>query len=294
MNRSMPIPMLINEQSPFLSLEFFPPKNKEDWPAFLVAAQTLAALKPLFVSVTYGAGGSTQSNTLEICQRLMDCCKFTVMPHLTGVTATKEKINDFLDSIAAMGIRNVLALRGDRPAGCSDSDDQLFAAFPHAVDLIRHIRSHNPDMAIGVAGFPEAHSEAATINDDLTVMRDKMESGANFIVTQLYFDNRVYYDYVDRLQKRGVTLPVIPGILPIRSLSSLLFTLKLCNAKIPGKLMNSLFTAHAKGGNEAVYRVGIDYARAQVRDLLDRGVPGIHLYTLNRADMCIEVMKGLL
>lgn len=170
----MPIPMLINEQSPFLSLEFFPPKNKEDWPAFLVAAQTLAALKPLFVSVTYGAGGSTQSNTLEICQRLMDCCKFTVMPHLTA-TATREKINDFLDSIAAMGIKMCLpcvetGLLVARTVMTS------FVAFPHAVDLIRHIQSRaNPDMAIGVAGFPEAHSEAATINDDLTVMRDKMQ-----------------------------------------------------------------------------------------------------------------------
>lgn len=290
----MRIPELILQRSPFVSLEFFPPKRREEWPAFLETARELAALQPLFVSVTYGAGGSSQENTLEICRRLIAACSFTVLPHLTGVAATADKIDAFLDEITGMGIRNVLALRGDRPAGCLDSDAALFAAFPHASDLIRHIRRHSPQLAIGAAAFPEAHAEAPSFAADLAVMREKVHSGAGFAITQLYFDNRCYFDYVERLRLLGVTVPVIPGILPIRSLASLRYTLGLCNARVPGQLINTLLQAHEEEGPQAVYRAGIAYARRQVQELLAGGAPGVHLYTLNRADMCREVMAGLL
>lgn len=251
-------------------------------------------MNPLYTSVTYGAGGSTQDNTLEICQQLIDRCGFTVMPHLTSVTASAEKIDTFLDAISAMGIDNVLALRGDRPAGYIGSDADLYAAFPHASDLIRHIRAHSPHLAIGAAAFPEAHAEAPSFAADLAVMQEKVTCGADFAITQLYFDNRCYFDYVQRLRQMGVNIPIIPGILPIRSLASLRFTLKLCNARIPGQLINAVLQAHEQQGPEAVYEVGIAYARQQVQELLDGGVPGIHLYTLNRADMCTEVLEGIL
>ena len=290
----MRIPDLIAQHSPFISLEFFPPKKQEEWPTFLETAKELAALNPLYTSVTYGAGGSTQDNTLEICQQLIDRCGFTVMPHLTSVAASAEKIDAFLDAISAMGIDNVLALRGDRPAGYIGSDADLYAAFPHASDLIRHIRAHSPHLAIGAAAFPEAHAEAPSFAADLAVMQEKVTCGADFAITQLYFDNRCYFDYVQRLRQMGVNIPIIPGILPIRSLASLRFTLKLCNARIPGQLINAVLQAHEQQGPEAVYEVGIAYARQQVQELLDGGVPGIHLYTLNRADMCTEVLEGIL
>lgn len=290
----MRIPDLIAQHSPFISLEFFPPKKQEEWPTFLETAKELAALNPLYTSVTYGAGGSTQDNTLEICQQLIDRCGFTVMPHLTSVAASAEKIDAFLDAISAMGIDNVLALRGDRPAGYIGSDTDLYAAFPHASDLIRHIRAHSPHLAIGAAAFPEAHAEAPSFAADLAVMQEKVTCGADFAITQLYFDNRCYFDYVQRLRQMGVNIPIIPGILPIRSLASLRFTLKLCNARIPGQLINAVLQAHEQQGPEAVYEVGIAYARQQVQELLDGGVPGIHLYTLNRADMCTEVLEGIL
>jgi methylenetetrahydrofolate reductase (NADPH) len=290
----MRIPQLIQERGPFVSLEFFPPKKQEEWPAFLEVARELVQLRPLFASVTYGAGGSTQANTLEICERLMAACGFEIMPHLTGVTATAEKIETFLHAIRNMGIDNVLALRGDRPAGYTGTDEELFAAFPHASDLVTHIRSTHPELAIGVAGFPEAHAEALSVDADLEVMRDKVACGADFIITQLYFDNRVYFDYVARLRRRGVTVPVLPGVLPIRSLASLRFTLQLCNARVPGQLINALMKAHEQGGATAVYEIGVAYAREQVRELLDGGAPGVHLYTLNKADMCLAVMDGLL
>ncbi len=290
----MQIPQLIKAHSPFVSLEFFPPKKQEEWPGFLDVARELKQLKPLFASVTYGAGGSTQANTLEICEQLIKSCGFEIMPHLTGVTANKEKINGFLEAISALGIENVLALRGDRPAGFTGSDVELFAAFPHASDMVAYIRSRYPQLAIGVAGFPEAHAEAPSFAADLAVMQRKVFSGANFIITQLYFDNRVYFDYVDRLRAMGVTVPVIPGILPIRSLASLRFTLQLCNARVPGQLINNLMKAHEQGGASAVYAIGVAYAREQVKGLLEGGAPGVHLYTLNKADMCLEVMDGLL
>lgn len=290
----MHIPQLIQQRSPFVSLEFFPPKKQEEWPGFLEAARELQQLQPLFVSVTYGAGGSTQSNTLEICEQLIRTCGFEIMPHLTGVAANREKIDGFLKAIESLGIDNVLALRGDRPAGFSGSDEELFAAFPHASDLVAYISRQHPNLAIGVAGFPEAHAEAPSFSADLEVMQRKVESGADFIITQLYFDNRLYFDYVERLRKRGVTVPVIPGILPIRSLASLRFTLQLCNARVPGQLINKLMKAHEQGGANAVYEIGVAYAREQVKGLIAGGAPGVHLYTLNKADMCLEVMDGLL
>ena len=281
------------QQRPFVSLEFFPPKKREDWPDFLNNARQLAGLAPLYVSVTYGAGGSTQANTLEICRRLTETCGFTVMPHLTSVNASPEKIDAFLDEIRGMGIENVLALRGDRPAGNTAPDAELFAAFPHASDLIRRIRAHSPHMAIGAAAFPETHGESPSVAADIAVMADKFKSGADFAITQLFFDNRCYFDYVERLRGLGVGAPVVPGILPIRSLASLRFMLRACNARVPGQLMHEILEAHERGGDEAVYAVGMAHARRQARQLLENGAPGIHLYTMNRADMCIGLMDGL-
>ena len=290
----MRIPELIAQRSPFISLEFFPPKKMEEWPDFLETAKELAVLNPLFVSVTYGAGGSTQTYTLEICERLINTCGYTVMPHLTGVNAHPKVIDAFLDEIRAMGIDNVLALRGDRPVGFTGTDAELFACFPHASDLIGHIRQHSPGLAIGAAAFPEAHAESPTCAADIAVMRDKFTCGAQFGITQLFFDNRCYFDYVDRLRQLGVTAPIIPAVLPVRSLASLRFTLKLCNARVPGNLINAVLKAEEEKGPEAVYEIGIAYARQQVQELLDKGAPGIHLYTLNRADMCTRLMEGLL
>lgn len=290
----MQIPQLIKTHTPFVSLEFFPPKKKEEWPAFLEAAKELRQLKPLYTSVTYGAGGSTQSNTLEICEQLIQTCGFEIMPHLTGVTADKEKIDGFLNAIKKLGVENVLALRGDRPSGYTGTDAELFAAFPHAEHLVSYIRAHHPQLAIGVAGFTEAHAEAPSFAADIEVMRRKVECGADFVITQLYFDNRTYFDYVERLRASGVHVPVVPGILPVRNLGSLRFILEMCNARIPGRLINGLMKAHEEGGAKAVYEIGVAYARRQVKELLDGGAPGVHLYTLNKADMCLQVMDGLL
>ncbi len=289
----MRIPDIIQKKSPGVSLEFFPPKTEKGWPNFFKTAEKLKVLNPSFVSVTYGAGGSTQNNTLEICSQLINQCGFEVMPHLTGVAADVDKIEGFLKALKPMGINNVLALRGDRPSDFKGTDQELFATFPHASDLAKYVHDNYPELSIGVAGFPEAHFESSSISGDLDVMSEKVDCGADFIITQLYFDNRVYFDYVKRLRNRGIGIPVIPGVLPIRNLASLRFILELCNAKVPGQLINALLKADEEGGNEAVYKVGVAFAKQQVRELLENGAPGVHLYTLNKADMCLEVMEGL-
>ena len=290
----MRIPELIAQRSPFISLEFFPPKKQEEWPAFLETAKELAALNPLYCSVTYGAGGSTQDNTLEICQQLIDTCGFTVMPHLTSVTASPEKIDAFLDAISRMGIDNVLALRGDPPAG--QEMDWSKGYFRHASDLVAFARCQQPYMGIGVAAYPAPHPESNSIAQDRLYTADKMRSGADFAVTQLFFDPREYADLLEHLRGMGIHTPVIPGILPIQSFDSLRRVLSLCGANIPGKLYLDLESANAKGGAEAVREVGLEFAVRQIRFLLENGAPGIHLYTLNKADMCLRLAdeSGLL
>lgn len=289
----MRIPDIVENSEPRVSLEFFPPKSQQEWPQFLDIATRLKALRPSFVSVTYGAGGSTQNNTLEICEQLIEQCGFEVMPHLTGVAANEDRIDSFLDALPRLGIENVLALRGDRPGDFTGKDSELFATFPHATDLIAYVRRKYPQLSIGVAGFPEAHPESTSIHHDLEVMETKVASGADFVITQLYFDNRVYFDYVERLRKREVTVPIIPGVLPIRNMGSLRFILQMCNARVPGQLINALIKANEEGGNAAVYKIGVAYAKQQVKELLEGGAPGVHLYTLNKADMCLEVVDGL-
>jgi methylenetetrahydrofolate reductase (NADPH) len=283
---------LMGRKSPFLSLEFFPPKEKEAWPRFFQTAGKLAALDPLFVSVTYGAGGGAQEHTLDIVTRMNKDLGVTPMAHLTCVGATREYILGFLDRLRQGGIDNVLALRGDPP---KDQPDFSFEnqPFRHGSDLAELIRAEHPDMGVAVTAYPEPHVEAASVADELRWAEYKLSHGGDFAITQLFFDNRIYLDFVERLRARGVDRPVLPGILPILSLKSAKFILSLCGANIPGRFLAALEKAHDAGGDDAVYRLGLDYAKAQARELLAAGAPGVHLYTLNRAAPCLEIGQDL-
>lgn len=276
---------------PFYSLEFFPPKERENWPGFFATVERLKALNPLFASVTYGAGGSTQDNTLEITSHLKNVMGLEPMAHLTCVGATRERIADYLRRLREVNVDNVLALRGDAPRG--QDIDWDTAEFRYAADLVRFTRSEQPDMGVGVAGYPAAHPESPSFASDLRHTADKVNAGADFIVTQLFFDVREYFDFVERLRAMGVTVPVLPGILPIQSLESVRRILSLCGANIPGNLYLELEAANEKGGAEAVKEAGIAFAQRQIRALLDGGAPGIHLYTLNRADTCLRIAEAV-
>ncbi|WP_419788150.1 methylenetetrahydrofolate reductase [Pseudodesulfovibrio sp.] len=283
---------LIKEKSPFLSMEFFPPKERDAWPGFFEVVGKLKALDPLFASVTYGAGGSTQDNTLEIATRLKHDFGLEPVVHLTSVGASSEKLDAFLRALRKADIDNVLALRGDAPRGVEDFDFNT-QEFRHATDVIEFIGKSYPELCVGGAAYPEPHPESPSIQSDIEMVRLKVEMGAGFLVTQLFFDNRLYFDYKDRLKAMGADAPVIPGILPILSLKSAKFVIGMCGAAIPGKYLSALEAAHAEGGDEAVYKLGIDYATKQARELIEGGAPGVHLYTLNRAEACLEIGKNL-
>jgi len=283
---------LIEKHTPFISLEFFPPKEREAWPGFFEVVEKLKVLGPLFASVTYGAGGGTQDNTLEIATRMKRDHGIEPIVHLTSVGASAEKLDAFLADLTAAGIENVLALRGDPPRGQEDFDFDS-QEFRHATDVIEFIRERYPNICVGGAAYPEPHPESPSIQSDLDMVNLKVAKGAKFLVTQLFFDNRLYFDYVARLRGMGADVPVVPGVLPIMSLRSAKFILGLCGAAIPGKFLSALERANEEGGDEAVYALGIDYAVRQAQQLIDGGAPGVHLYTLNRAEACLEIGKNL-
>lgn len=277
-------------RSPFLSLEFFPPKERPQWPAFFDVVRQLQSVSPLFCSVTYGAGGGTQQNTLEIATRLKQEYGLEPLTHLTCVGADSRRLRDFLDGACEGGVENILALRGDPPRGASSftPDNEEFR---HGNDLVAFIRASYPGLCIGVAGYPETHPEAPSAQDDLMNLRRKVDAGADFIVTQLFFDNEVYFDFVGRARSVGITVPIIPGVLPVVNLPALKRMLSFCGASIPGAFLRDLEHIEAAYGASGVRGLGIGYAKKQIRNLLDRGAPGVHLYTLNKADTCLEICK---
>jgi methylenetetrahydrofolate reductase (NADPH) len=274
---------------PSLSLEFFPPKEREQWPRFFSQVERLAGLDPLFASVTYGAGGSFRDNTLDIAAEMHKRFGLTVMSHLTCVGAEKQGIAEYVERLLDAGVRDVLALRGDMPGDEKD----IWKDFRHASDLVEFVGRGWPEMGVATACYPDAHPESPSIDDDLRWTCHKFNAGSDFAVTQLFFDVRRYRDLVRRLESRGVTNPVLPGVLPVLSMASLNRILSLCGANIPLKLYLALQEADRTGGDAAVRRKGIEIARRQVRELLDLGAPAIHLYSLNNADVCLDILSGL-
>jgi methylenetetrahydrofolate reductase (NADPH) len=254
--------------------------------------ERLLPVNPLFVSVTYGAGGGTHAFSLEIVSRLRTAYGLNPMAHFTCVGASREKIHSFLDALDAAGVDNVLALRGDPPRGQTDfvpdSDE-----FKHASDLVAFIRQEYPRMGIGVAGYPETHPAAVSPEADLEYLRRKVALGADFVVTQLFFDNDVYFRFVERARAVGITVPIVQGVLPALSLGGIKRMAGLCGASVPPDYMAALERADAAGGAAAVAEIGVAYARTRAQALLDGGAPGVHLYTLNKSEAVLSIVGGL-
>lgn len=277
----------------FVSVEYFPPKEREDWPTFFKVVERLASLNPLFASVTYGAGGSNQDATLEIVTHMQQQLGLETMAHLTCVGAQAERLNRFLDDLADAGIQNVLALRGDPPLE-TPVEQLTESPFHFASDLVSFVGQSHPEMGIGVAAYPETHPEAISQDSDLGYLKLKMDLGGAFAVTQLFFENRLYFDFVKRAQDRGITKLIIPGILPILNLKMVERVQQLSGAFIPPDFMSSLREADRRGGATEVRKVGVAHARKQAEELLAAGVQGVHLYTFNRAEAILELTEGLL
>lgn len=284
---------LINSDKQFISLEFFPPKDRQDWPGFFETVARLAKINPKFVSVTYGAGGSTHGATLEIVSRLKQEFGLEAMAHLTCIGDDEAEIGSFLDALAASGVKNVLALRGDVPQN-APADFCLEGSLKFASDLVRLISTSRPGFGIGVAAYPEVHPEAASAAADLGNLKRKLDNGGDFAITQLFFDNRLYFEFVERARAAGITQPIIPGILPVVNLKVIKRIMSLCGATIPADYMTQLEQADAQGGNDEVQKLGIAHARKQAEGLLSGGAPGVHLYTLNRVDASLAITQGLL
>jgi len=287
---------ILQPGKPTVSFEFFPPKTTESQEQLYTTIRDLEKIHPNFVSVTYGAGGSTRELTHELVLRLKNSSTLDPIPHLTCVGHTESEIAAILERYAAAGVSNILALRGDPPRDQPDYDHSR-DTFPQAVDLVRFIKkfSGHPDkrgFGIGVAGFPEGHPATPNRLLEMDHLKAKVDAGADYICTQLFFDNHDFYDFRDRCALAGIEAPIIAGIMPVTSLSSMKRMAELAGgSRFPAKLLKAL--QRANGTPEAVREIGLHYATEQCADLLDNGVAGIHLYTLNQSTATREICQRL-
>jgi methylenetetrahydrofolate reductase (NADPH) len=275
-----------NYRRPVVSFEIFPPKTEDRMEIVSRLASQFKELNPSFISVTYGAGGTTRDTTIEVATYLSRL-GFEVMAHLTGVGHTAGEIDDILSRLKAGGVDDILALRGDPPKGVENFD---YAAgdFKFAVDLVRHIRRRG-GFGVAAAAYPEGHIASPRIKLDWMHLKEKVDAGVDFLITQLYFDNRVFYNFLDSVRRLGIACPISAGILPVLSADALKRMVTLCGAAIPAKLWD-IIDKYADD-HESLEKAGIEYATAQVHDLVEYGVDGVHLYTLNRAEWVAAVLK---
>ena len=290
MTPDRPISELFAERRVLRSLEFFPPKDDSGVEALRATAQALRRMQPDFVSVTYGAGGTTRDRTAQVSALLRTEFGFTVMPHLTCVGHSRAELSALADRIHDGGFRNIMTLRGDPPKGTTEfkvAADGL----RHASELAELLKSRHADFCLGVAGYPEKHPEAPSLEADLTHLRRKVDAGAAFVTTQLFFDNAVYYRFVEKCRVAGITVPIVPGIMPVLSLKQIQRFTQMCGATLPTQLTKRLEAAADNA--EVVETIGIDWALNQIRGLIANGAPGYHLYILNRAKGALALAAGL-
>ena len=285
-----PIAALFAQPRPLRSLEFFPPKDEAGVSALRETALLLKKISPDFVSVTYGAGGSTRERTAQVSRLLREEIGFTVMPHLTCVGHSRAELSGVADQLHADGYRNIMTLRGDPPKGQSEFVPYL-DGLRYASDLVALLKERHADFCLGVGGYPEKHPEAPSAEVDLDNLKRKVDAGAAFITTQLFFDNAVYYRFVEKCRARGITIPIVPGIMPVLSLKQIRRFTEMCGATLPGKLTKRLEAAGETP--EIVESVGNDWAVTQIRDLLAQGASGYHLYIMNRAKSALALAAGL-
>ena len=285
----MQVTELLGSRRPVFSFEFFPPKSDEGRRTLESTLEVLKEDSPDYVSMTYGAGGSTRNATVELTRWIKHDLGIEAMAHLSCVGEPRERLAEILDQIQRAGLENVLALRGDPPRGKSEWQPHP-GGLSYSVELIRLIRERS-DLCVGAACFPEIHPDAPDRRSDLRYAREKQEAGAAFLITQLFFDNELYFDFVEEVRAAGVRVSIIPGIMPITNLSQIKRFTEMCGASIPDELERQL-NGRAEDP-EAVAELGGAYATLQCSDLLARGAPGIHFYTLNRSPATRAILAAL-
>jgi len=279
----------LNPSKPCFSFEFFPPKTPEGEKQLWDTLEDLRSLDPGFVSVTYGAGGSTRDRTIDLVTHIKERTGIEAMAHLTCVGHTKQEIGSVLDRLAAAKIDNVLALRGDPPKG-SNTFQKVEGGFGYANELVAYIRERDLGLSVGVAGNPEGHLESSK-EADLQNLKRKVDEGADFVITQLFFDNAFYFDFVERARRVGVNVPIVPGIMPITNFDQVQRFVRQCGTTLPMRLQLEL--EKVKDDPQAVMQLGVAHATLQCSELLARGVPGIHFFTLNRSPASRMIVSAL-
>ena len=286
----MHIAEVLKTHRPALSFEYFPPKTPESSETLFNTIRDLSPLEPAYVSVTYGAGGSTRTLTHDLVVRLRKESNLAIVSHLTCVGSTQSEIRQILERYHANDVKNIMALRGDPPKDAAGFQP-VPNGFTHAHELVSFIRKNFPDMGIGVAGFPEGHPEMPNRLKEMDFLKAKVDAGADYICTQLFFDNHDFYDFCERCELASIKVPIIAGIMPITSRKGMARMAELAlGARFPAKLLRALSRAQ---DDDYATNVGIHWATEQVRDLIDHGVRGVHFYTLNQSKATLKIFQAL-
>lgn len=286
----MKIRECFGREEPIFSFEFFPPKSDAGMRSLLETVKELRALEPNYVSVTYGAGGSTRERTIDLVGRIKREVGLETMAHLTCVGHSRDEIGAILSRLVAAGIENVLALRGDPPKGADEFEPHP-EGFGYANELVAYIREREPSLCLGGAAYPEGHIEAASREIDLDNLKRKVDAGLDFLVTQLFFDNDDYFAFMERTHRAGIDLPIVPGIMPVTNVGQIERFTKMCGASIPEDLFAILDPL--REDEAGVVEAGIEYATKQCEGLLAGGAPGVHFYTLNRSPATRRICENL-
>jgi len=283
------LPLLQNDALS-LSFEVFPPKTSDTFDSVEQAVHEIAALRPTFMSVTYGAGGGTSRYTLDIAQRIKKDYGVPSLAHLTCVSSTRESVRERIRDIRNAGIRNVMALRGDIPAG-RETEDRSHWDYHYAVDLIRDLRESGADFCIGGACYPEVHPESSCQKEDIRRLKEKVDAGCDFLTTQMFFDNNLLYNFLYKIREAGITVPVVAGIMPITNANQVERAMKLSGSFMPRRFLSIV----DKFGRDpaAMKQAGIAYATDQIIDLFANNVTNVHVYSMNKPDVAAKIQSNL-
>lgn len=277
----------LNSRKLSLSFEVFPPKDNSDYEKVKKAALEVAALRPFFVSVTYGAAGGASAHTLDLAKTIKNDIGVESMAHLTCINSGKAAVKAKLEEISAAGIENIMALRGDLP----ENFDRDASEFRHASDLVREIRESGYDFCLGGACYPESHPESADQKEDIRYLKEKVDAGLDFLTTQMVFDNNLFFNFMYKIREAGIKCPVIPGIMPITNAKQVERVSKLSGAFMPQRFIN--LVDHFGGNPAAMQQAGIAYATDQIIDLYANGISNVHVYTMNNPSVARQIQSNL-